>query len=154
MNAVSKYGVEQFTFEPIEKCSSLVIEDRELYWMQVKCSTNRDKGYNLRMDAGKSMIAHPETRLKISKRLKKEWSSGQRDGHSQAIKESWVTRDRNSQSKLMTKNLTKYEYRINDCTVSYWTLRQLGLENVMSKFHVTKKDRVTFKGFNIEKVRL
>jgi len=41
-----KYGVENFSFEIIEKCSKEELNDREVYWIEYFDSTNREKGYN------------------------------------------------------------------------------------------------------------
>lgn len=44
--AMRKYGVENFSFEIIEKCSKEELNDREVYWIEYFDSTNREKGYN------------------------------------------------------------------------------------------------------------
>ena len=59
------------------------------------------------------MVTSNFTSSKISNRLKKEWSSGVRDGHSSKLVKAWSNRDREFQSCVMSKALTKYYYTID-----------------------------------------
>ena len=61
-NAVKKYGIDSFSFDIIDCVSSEEdLTDREMYWM-IKCdSTNREFGYNLRLDSSTRCYVHPET---------------------------------------------------------------------------------------------
>lgn len=155
--AIEKYGVESFTFEVIEFCDLETIAVRELYWMRELDSTNRDKGYNLRLDSSTKMITHRETSEKISNRLKKEWESGVRDSHSEKLKESWKHSNRLAQGVLFSKFLTKYKYVVTDqdgksVDMYYRELKLRGLHCVVSKFQKYKCNLVNFKGFVIERV--
>ena len=158
LRSMIKHGIEKFTFSVIEVCDQDVMEERELFWMRYFNSTSRDFGYNLRTDECGAMIVHDLTRKKISERLKLEWSSGVRDGHSDKVKASWDNRDREFQSKLMSKKLTKYVYRVSrdGCSeeVPYKTLKELGLHGCIGKFAKYKTDVVDFKGFRIERLRV
>lgn len=75
-NAVKKYGIDSFSFDIIDCVSSEEdLTDREMYWM-IKCdSTNREFGYNLRLDSSTRCYVHPET-----KRLKNCFEQYSRDG--------------------------------------------------------------------------
>lgn len=155
--SIEKYGVENFTFEVIEFCDIDSISDRELYWMEFYKSTDRNFGYNLRLDSSTGMIVHPETSEKISNRLKYEWESGVRDRHSDKLKLSWEHRDRSDQGLLLTKILTKYKYIVVDpegITVEmyYKDLKLNELSGVVSKFYKKKCNMVRFKGFIIERI--
>lgn len=33
-NAMRKHGIENFSFEVIEECSSLELNEREIYWIE------------------------------------------------------------------------------------------------------------------------
>jgi len=62
-NAVKKYGMENFSFEIIEKVEGEEsLTERELFWMVDLKSTDRDFGYNLRMDSSSKCYVHDETR--------------------------------------------------------------------------------------------
>ena len=110
LNSFLKYGFDNFKFDVIEFCPVEKCSERELYWMIKFDTTNKDVGYNLRMDSSTGMITHELTSKKISKRLRDEWSKGVRKDHGVKLKASWEFRDRDEQSKLMSKTLTKYVY--------------------------------------------
>lgn len=154
MSSMEKYGFENFTFEPILICSiqdSLIFE---LEYMKNYNSLNRDYGYNLRSDSDGGMITSKETSSKISSRLKKEWKDGKRNNHSKKLKKSWNNRNRKDQSELMTKNLTKYYYIINNDILNkltYADLKALNLQNVIGSFHRKKSDDVFYKNIRIQR---
>lgn len=157
-NSMEKYGFDKFIFRVIEICDVDHQQERENFWMDYFDSHNSMIGYNLRKDTLGGMQTHPNTSRKISERLKVEWESGVRDGHSDKLKASWDYRDREAQSALMSKNLTKYSYVIKSLdfseTVFYTRLKELGLHGCIGKFAKYKTDVVDFKGYRIERIRL
>lgn len=159
MNAMLKHGFEKFRFDIVEICDISLCADRELYWMDYYESCDLTKGYNLRRDSSSGMITHPATSEKISNRLKDEWSSGIRSGHSTKMIESWSDKDKSMQSAIMTKALTKYNYLLTDAngisiTLSYKKLRELDLHRVLGKFLRKNSNVVEYKGYIIERVLL
>jgi len=67
-NSYNKYGKEMFVFITLEKCSEDILINRELYWIDIKQSTNRKFGYNLCLpteDGG--YVFTDEIRLKMSR---------------------------------------------------------------------------------------
>ena len=118
INAWYKYGRENFEYFVLEylDLDENLLSEKELYWQKKLNVTNRNMGYNLRLDSSTKMITHKDTRLKISNRLKKEWKEGIRKNHSKKLSDNWaLTPERNKiQSDIMSKNLTKYEYIIYD----------------------------------------
>ena len=108
------------------------------------------------------MIVHKKTSEKISKRLKKEWSEGIRSNHGKKLSENWSKNPdrKKEQSKIMSKNLTKYYYNIFDLEnnfiekCNYSRLKELKLQNVNADFHRKKLNKLKFKGFLIEKVKI
>lgn len=152
MNSMEKYGFENFEFTPLEYCEYEIQPERELFWMEFLNSTHRDFGYNLRVDTDNGMVINPRTSEKITQRLKKEWADGVRDGHSDKIKESWKTRCRKDQSKVMTKTLTKWLYIVEGEKMLYADLKENGLEGVLTSFCTKRSDKVVFKGREIERV--
>lgn len=158
MHSMDKYGFDEFEFSVIEYCGIDSQKDRELYWMGVFNSSKRDKGYNLRLDSDGGMIAHNLTREKISNRLKKEWASGVRDSHSEKLRVAWGNRDRDAQSRLMSKTLTKYKYEVyfneEPITMFYSDLVENGLKNCISSFHRKKSDDIVHKGVRIRRLKV
>lgn len=159
LNSMNKYGFSNFEFSVLEYCKIEDCSERELHWMICYKSFDQDFGYNLRVDTSSGMIVHELTSCKISERLKKEWSSGVRSDHSSKMKESWSNRDRSDQSDIMTKNLTKYVYRVTDNfgnteELLHKQLNERGLANVVSEFHRKKTDKVKWKQYIIERVRI
>lgn len=158
-SSFKKYGVDSFIMFPLEFVPLEQLSEKELWWMQNLDSLNRHKGYNLRSDSSTAMITHDDTRKKISARLKNEWQNGIRDGHSQKLKDSWETRDRSFQSSVMSKALTKYQYFIeypNGVVLvkNYQQLKELGLQNVVAKFHKKNSNKELFKHCIVERVLL
>lgn len=153
LNAMNKYGFDNFKMEVLEECHVDDLSTREFHWMKELDSLGAN-GYNLRSDTNQGMVVHPKTSKKIVDRLKSEWSSGLRDGHSDKLKESWILRNRDEQSALMSKTLTKWMYKIDGSDpISYQKLAELGYKSVLSAFHRKKVDVVPFKDMIIERVK-
>jgi len=121
LNAFKKYGDENFDYYIVERFNEKdeeilenLLKERELYWMKELDSLNKEKGYNLRYDSDGKCFCSEETSEKISNRLKKEWESGIRDGHSNKMKDYWANNEerKEQQRKIMSKNKTKYVYDI------------------------------------------
>jgi group I intron endonuclease len=158
-NAIKKYGKENFTFKVLEVCKLKDCSKRELYWIKKLDSTNRDKGYNIRLDSSTGMICSEETSKKISRRLKKEWKNGVRKEHSDKLKKFWKCKQkRKEQSKLFSKTLTKYIYFLESEEITdfltYKDMSNLGYKNVLHKFKVHQTDRVFFKGAFIRRIKI
>lgn len=63
--AFKKYGLENFTFEVIERCSKEELNDKEKYWIAQLDTQNPDKGYNITAggDGHDSDENHPNHKL-------------------------------------------------------------------------------------------
>jgi group I intron endonuclease len=165
LNAFKKYGEDNFEYYIVEKFDEKdpkilekLLSDRELYWMIELNSLDREKGYNLRYDSQGKCFCSEETSIKISNRLKKEWEEGIRDGHSDKLKEYWKNNNerKEQQSKIMSKNKTKYSYIIYDPNGNlitengdYTMLKKLNLTSVLSSFSRKKSDDVFCKEYRI-----
>jgi hypothetical protein len=44
---MKKYGIDKFYIETIETCALDVLDDREIYYINLYDSTNKSKGYNV-----------------------------------------------------------------------------------------------------------
>lgn len=168
LSAINKYGIENFDYYLVEKfdknleCPELekLLYEKELYWMKELDSLNKEKGYNLRYDSEGKCYCSEETSKKITNRLKKEWESGIRDKHSDKLKEYWETcgdERKKQQSKIMSKNKTKYIYIIYDPdgnliteNGNYDTLKKINLHKAApSAFSKKKCDEVICKKYKI-----
>ena len=164
INSFYKYGKENFEYFVLEylPLDNGILKERELYWMTYYDSTNKNKGYNFRMDSSTGMICHEETSKKISERLKKEWKEGIRRDHGKKLSNNWkLTPDRNEkQAEIMRKNLTKYLYNIYTLdnrflgSYTYSKLKEFGLQNVVAEFSKKKTNKVQFKLHIIEKITI
>lgn len=154
-NAIKKEGLDLFDFIPLEFVDKKLLTERELFWINHFKTTDRNYGYNIRMDSDNGMITSPETSLKISENLKHQWASGVRSGHSDKLKQSWLNdhERKANQSALFSANKTKYEYLVflpeGKKVLNYTQLFELGLHNVMSGFHRTKSNDTVWKGVRI-----
>jgi group I intron endonuclease len=163
LNSILKHKSENFRFEIIEILNLNKINsfnEKELYWMDYYNTCCRLKGYNLRRDSSSGMIVHKETSLKISNRLKKEWSDGLRSNHSNKLKINWSNNieRKKEQSKIFSKMITKYNYVVsknnNIIKCDYSKLVEMKLKNCVSTFFKKKTNRINFKGYIIERIKL
>lgn len=152
-NAMVKYGIDNFTMFPLDFCDLYGLAERELFWIEQFRATQRQHGYNLRCDSSTGMIVHEETRQKISANLKRQWSDGIRDQHSEKMRESWSNNPerRSAQGKIFSRLKTKWEYVIDGTALNYAELKVMGLQNVIAQFYRSKHDIVTFKGLVISR---
>lgn len=156
-----KHGIDKFEMLPVEFSSVEQLDELELSWMKVLKSTDRLKGYNLRMDTSTGMVASLETSQKISSNLKSQWASGIRDGHAKKLKQNWADNPhrRTFQSSKFTEIKTVYSYVVQypdkqafNCT--YKELKALGLHSVLSTYHRKRCDSAIIKGINVTRVKL
>jgi len=162
LNAIKKYSLSNFEYIILEKTllDENYLKERELFFIDKYNTTNRELGYNLRRDSSTNMIVHDETREKISKRVKKEWSLGIRKNHGQKLANNWKNNNERkaNQSLLLSKILTKYEYHLTrdniTTIVSYKELKNLGLQNCLATFKRKKINEIIFKGYKIQKLKV
>ena len=123
INSWHKYGRESFSYYVIEYINNenqeilnKLLADRELFWIQKLNTTDRNFGYNLRLDSDSNCIVSDETRKKLSESQIKRYSNiEERKKDSEIIKklrtehpELWE----NSKIKLAYANR---KYRIAKC---------------------------------------
>lgn len=66
VNALQKYGMNNFIFEIIDKAASIEdLNEKEIFWIKKLNSTDRSIGYNIREGGANSPLS-PETKLKLS----------------------------------------------------------------------------------------
>ena len=161
-SAIAKYGYKNFDISIIELCKVEELSSKELHWMEFYNTIDSNFGYNLRKDTCSGMIPHPSTRKKMSNRLKKEWALGKRNNHGLKLKESWSNNEirKKEQSIIMSKNLTKYKYKLYLLdgsffkTISYSELKKLKLSNCLATFYKKKSDKINFKEYIIERIKI
>lgn len=100
INAWHKYGKENFDYFVLEYLAvdEQLVKERELYWIQQYNSTNRQFGYNLRLDSSTKMIVHEETKQKLSESVTGEknpnfghlWTKEQKEQMSAIKKQQYL----------------------------------------------------------------
>lgn len=91
INSWNKYGKDCFSYCVVEETTSDKLSERELYWINFYHSTDRDKGYNFRIDSSSGMIPDFETRNKLSIAQKKRFEDkSERDKLSIVAKKFWT----------------------------------------------------------------
>lgn len=159
-SAMKKVGIENFEMFTLEFCEPEMLSERELKWMELFETTNRNKGYNLRSDSSSGMLAHSETRLKISENLKRQWSNGERADHSEKLKKSWANASSlriKEQSDRFRKSRTKFEYIVDHPDGKkekgdYLKLKALGLKSALGNMSRSGKNMTTCRnGFIVHR---
>ncbi len=158
-NAMIKYGFENFTIEPLAFYKIEELAEKELAWILVLKSNNRNVGYNLRLDSSTGMIVSKETSDKIRKNLTAQWANGIRENHSEKLKIAWSKTPERKKliGKHFTKILTKYKYIVSDTSgdfevCDYKRLQELKLHRVLTKFWKRKVEETSFKDFYIKRI--
>ena len=164
LNSIKKYGLDNFDYyivesfdENLENLEELLY-DSELFWMNELDCLNPEIGYNLRYDFDSKCFVSDKTRQKISNRVKFEWETGIRDEHSNKMKDYWKDNNERKleQSKIMSKNKTKYRYIIYDPQGellteqgNYTTLKELGLTNSSTQFSRKNSNEIYCKKYKV-----
>lgn len=71
-NAVKCHGIENFAFEILHTFDTVdndLIAQTELFYMMYYATTDRNYGYNMRLDSSTKMIVHPDTLALYRNRL-------------------------------------------------------------------------------------
>lgn len=113
INSWLKYGRDNFYYEIIEYCKPEELEEKELYYIQLYDTINRDKGYNLRMDSSTGIIINEETRQKLSVAQKKRFENlDERQKMSEAGIKVWSNPILRKQvSESVSKAKEKYNFK-------------------------------------------
>lgn len=154
-NAMKKQGIDNFDFIPLQFVNLECLTSRELYWINHFKTTDRNYGYNIRTDDIDGLVTSPETSAKMSENLKRQWSSGVRDGHSDKLKARWKDdyERKATQSALFSRYKTKYEYLVflpeGKQLMNYQGLVERNLKNAISSFHRNNCNDVICKGIRV-----
>lgn len=120
--AHNKYGIDNFSFEVVEKCEKEDLLIREQYWMDYYKSYSKDNGYNICSIAGSSIgrIVSDDTKLKLSLIQKNRKPIYQIDIYGNIIKE-WrgigeIQKDNSLDNRNIKQSLLhkSYKYIWND----------------------------------------
>lgn len=177
---IINYGINSFIVDIIEEYNCNItdneLKNNESKYIIKYDSINPKIGYNLRLDINGKYICNNSTKILKSEQLKIQWENGIRDNHANIMKEYWKNNiDRKiQQSKIMSKNLTKYIYNIylNDKIIKehiyYNELAELGFKSAIKYFSdedkklnknnkslIRKYSKVVYcKGYRIERILL
>lgn len=99
-SSVQLHGIDNFLFEIIEEFDILdeeMLMDKELYYMDLHKSCERDFGYNLRRDSSTACEVHQDTRKLISENTK-----GELNGN---FGNKWTDEQKDQMSKIKKKQV-------------------------------------------------
>lgn len=108
-NAWNKYGEKDFSFYVLEFCDKDVLDEREIYYMDLKNVLNREFGYNLKTGGQNSGVKVSEyARKKLSNTLKQRYQNNEelREIQRERALKQWANPD--IKEKIMGKNNGMY----------------------------------------------
>lgn len=74
-NSWNKYGADNFSFYVLEYCPEDLLDEKEIYYIELYDTMCRDSGYNLKSGGQKTSNSYSEeTRKKLSDSIKKSYS--------------------------------------------------------------------------------
>lgn len=112
-NAIKKYGFENFTFETIDRASTIEeLNQKEIYWIKFYDSTNKRVGYNI-MEGGKNSNLSDETKLKMSivrkgRSQTKDWIDRRISKAGSADAKKYGKPKTEKEKEILSKNSAKY----------------------------------------------
>ena len=120
INSWHKYGRESFSYYVIEyiyeedkELLDKKLAERELYWIQNLDTTNRENGYNLRLDSSGKCIVSEETREKCRQsQIERHKDSKQRKICSEKSKQAHVDHKESFESAKEKLAYANRQYRI------------------------------------------
>lgn len=162
MRALVKYGIENFKFEVLEFCPVNITPEKEHSWMMIKGSLDRSKGYNLKSDLKGKIFTSQETKVKISKSIKEKWKDvNYKKLVKSRLSEAWSKNNDRKKNHIENSRLklSKYKYIIHVENMylgefNYSQLVNLNLDNVWCMFSYHQSNKVKYRMFTIEKVKL
>ncbi len=87
-NAWNTYGAEQFSFEIVEHCPTEELDSKEVFWIKLYNSTDREHGYNVNSGGKATHDCKEETRKQISAKnsgKSRPWT----EKHKRRASENW-----------------------------------------------------------------
>lgn len=116
INSWHKYGKNNFIYfvlEYLEK-DDIILSERELYWIKIYDSLNKEKGYNFRLDSSGKCIVSEQTRKKCSESGKLRYKNNpqEKEKTSKFFKKFWKENPdklESMKSKIKTNN---HKYKI------------------------------------------
>jgi len=123
INAWHKYGRENFSYYVIEylydedsKKLEQLLKDRELYWIKELDTTNRDKGYNMRIDSDSKCFVLDETRERCRQaQIERFKDESEREKISVASKKAHIVHKESFESAKEKLAYANRKYRIAQC---------------------------------------
>lgn len=112
INSWHKYGKNNFSYIILEECDYDKLAEKELYWINVYESLNRNKGYNFRTDTGLGMVPLDSTRKKYSQAQKKRFSNPI-EREKQKISQAKFWENNESARKEMSQKISKIKEKYN-----------------------------------------
>lgn len=137
LNAINKYGINNFSFEILEICDKDFCVDREVFWILTKKALDPKRGYNLRSKADGKVFTSQEVKKRISESIKHKWKNPEfKRRVSQKLKLAWCDKRKasmknNNYAPPKFAYFTWYEgecvgpYRYNEILMRFPTVENL-----------------------------
>ena len=113
INAWMKYGRTNFDYFVIEECLVENLSEKELYYIDLYQTTDKDKGYNFRKDSSTGMICSEETRekMRLSRKQRDKKFPDNRELTSIRFKLFWENNPhiKKSMSNQVSNKIRKYK---------------------------------------------
>lgn len=134
INSWHKHGKGNFEYFVLEFCDLDGIEQNELHWIKYFNSTDREKGYNLRLDSSTGMIVSQETREKLRKaQIERFKDPNERKKVSHKYREN-NPEEAKKMGQKVSESLTRYKIEQYDKKTGI-LIRTWASMNVLLDFH-------------------
>ena len=103
----NKHGEESFKFYVLEYCDTDKLDEKEIYYIKLHNTLNRDLGYNLKSGGqnGGSVLSK-ESRIKLSNSIKESYTDELKQIRSKIAFEQWINPE--IKAKIMGSNNGMY----------------------------------------------
>lgn len=123
INSWHKYGRENFSYYVVEylydediKVLEQLLKDKELYWILKLETTNREKGYNMRLDSEGKCFTSEETREKMkNSQIERYKDENERKKCSELSKQAHIDHKESFESAKVKLAYANRQYRIAKC---------------------------------------
>jgi len=147
---VQRHGWSAFRWFVVEEMPGSTQKERlhrEAYWIRQFNTTDREFGYNLRLDTQQGMVVHPETRKKMSENNKGELNRNYGNKWTDEMKESMseIAKSRHAAGKYGDE----WKQKIGKASSEFWGKNPEKKKLMAEKVRV-KKQKYIFKQYTKE----
>jgi len=124
-SSVKKYGIENFEFkilESFESISDAELSDKELFYMDLYNSCNKDHGYNLRRDSSTKTEVHEDTKelIRLNNLGERNPNFGKKWTDEQKLRASEITKRLLSEGVYDHLRTSEYKEKLSKFASELW----------------------------------